>query len=79
METVGVLALQGSFAEHLEALKKLPNLRSMPVKKVVDLAAVDRLIIPGGESTAMARLLTRNGLDKQCPTRACPCGALAQD
>lgn len=69
--TVGVLALQGSFHEHLSLLRQTarstPFLarRSFAFEKVgtVDqLARCDALIIPGGESTTLAVLATRSGL-----------------
>lgn len=53
---VGILALQGSFAEHNETLKKL-NIETILVKTIDDLNKIDGLIIPGGESTAIGRLL----------------------
>ncbi len=62
MTTVGVLALQGSFAEHLKALVKIPGVLAIQVKNQEDLARVDRLIIPGGESTTIGKLLDRTGL-----------------
>jgi 5'-phosphate synthase pdxT subunit len=54
--TIGVLALQGDFAEHIEALRRL-GVEAVEVRLPRDLAAVDALIIPGGESTTIARLL----------------------
>lgn len=57
----GVLALQGAFREHREALDAL-GLDSLEVRTPHDLAAVDALILPGGESTTMARLLVTSGL-----------------
>lgn len=53
---VGVLALQGDFAEHIEALRSL-GVAAIEVRLPSDLAAVDALIIPGGESTTITRLL----------------------
>ena len=53
---VGVLALQGSFAEHLNIVKKL-NVNAILVKTLDDLNQVDGLIIPGGESTTIGKLL----------------------
>ena len=53
---VGVLALQGSFIEHVEILKKL-NVETLLVKKIDDLNKIDGLIIPGGESTTIGKLL----------------------
>jgi 5'-phosphate synthase pdxT subunit len=54
--TIGVLALQGDFAEHIEVLRGL-GVEAVEVRLPRDLAAVDALIIPGGESTTIARLL----------------------
>lgn len=54
--TVGVLALQGDFREHEEVLKRLA-VPTVQVKLPQDLEHVDRLIIPGGESTTIGKLL----------------------
>lgn len=56
MKTVGVLALQGDFQEHFDILAKL-GAAAMPVKLPEDLDQIDRLIIPGGESTTIGKLL----------------------
>jgi len=53
---IGVLAAQGAFAEHIAALNKL-NTEAVPVRLPRELAGVDGLIIPGGESTAISRLM----------------------
>ena len=53
---VGVLALQGDFREHLAALRAC-EVEGVPVRLAADLDAVDALILPGGESTTMARLM----------------------
>jgi 5'-phosphate synthase pdxT subunit len=53
---VGVLALQGDFREHLDALRAL-GVDACEVRTAAQLAAVDGLILPGGESTTIARLL----------------------
>jgi 5'-phosphate synthase pdxT subunit len=53
---VGVLALQGDFREHLAALRAC-EVEGVPVRLADDLDAVDALILPGGESTTMERLL----------------------
>lgn len=58
---VGVLALHGDVAEHIAVLKKLGE-KSVEVRTEDDLETVDRLIIPGGESTVMSRLLWMDGL-----------------
>lgn len=55
---VGVLALQGSVVEHLKMIASVnKKYCAMPVKTVEDLAAVDGLIIPGGESTTLRKLM----------------------
>ena len=55
---VGVLALQGDFAEHLEILKTC-GYPALVVRSNEDLEAVDSLIIPGGESTTILKLIDR--------------------
>jgi len=52
---VGVLALQGDFREHLFALEEC-GVNASIVRRPSELAAVDALVIPGGESTAIANL-----------------------
>ena len=52
---VGVLALQGGVAEHLAALERC-GARALPVRRVEELDAVDGIVLPGGESTTMAKL-----------------------
>lgn len=58
MLTIGVLALQGAVREHLDCLSRLPNLRGLAIKKAADFDNIDGLILPGGESTTMGKLLT---------------------
>ncbi|KAK3442288.1 probable pyridoxal 5'-phosphate synthase subunit PDX2 [Eucalyptus grandis] len=53
--TVGVLALQGSFNEHIAALRRL-GVKGVEIRKPEQLQGVSSLIIPGGESTTMAKL-----------------------
>lgn len=53
---VGVLALQGAFAEHLAMLERI-GARARPVRLPAELDAVDALVIPGGESTTIGKLL----------------------
>ncbi len=53
---MGVLALQGDFREHLAALRAC-EVEGMHVRLAADLEPVDALILPGGESTTMARLM----------------------
>jgi 5'-phosphate synthase pdxT subunit len=61
MVTVGVLALQGDFAEHEAILKRL-GAATREVRLPADLAGLDALIIPGGESTTITRLMNMYGL-----------------
>jgi 5'-phosphate synthase pdxT subunit len=58
---VGGLALQGDFREHLEVVRGL-GAEGVEVRTPEELARIDALIIPGGESTAIGRLATIYGL-----------------
>jgi 5'-phosphate synthase pdxT subunit len=58
---IGVLALQGSFAEHMAALSRL-GVRAQKVRLPHHLANLDGLIIPGGESTTIGKLAVDFGL-----------------
>ena len=58
---VGILALQGAVDKHVEAFRAL-EVEARPVRTRADLDAVDRLVLPGGESTTMSLLLETSGL-----------------
>ncbi|MCM3774274.1 MULTISPECIES: pyridoxal 5'-phosphate synthase glutaminase subunit PdxT [Priestia] len=58
MVKVGVLGLQGAFREHAQALEAA-GAEAIIIKKVEQLDKVDGLILPGGESTAMRRLIDK--------------------
>jgi 5'-phosphate synthase pdxT subunit len=58
---VGVLALQGDFREHLSVIRGL-GADAVPVRRTDELAAVDGLVIPGGESSVMDKLARAFGL-----------------
>ncbi|MFS7907383.1 putative pyridoxal 5'-phosphate synthase (glutamine hydrolyzing) [Helianthus anomalus] len=58
---VGVLALQGSFNEHLAALRRI-GVKGVEIRKAEQLENVSSLIIPGGESTTMAKLAELHNL-----------------
>jgi 5'-phosphate synthase pdxT subunit len=58
---VGVLALQGDVREHVQALADL-GAHAVEVRVPEDLTAVDALVLPGGESTTIAKLLDFSGL-----------------
>ncbi|AMY18957.1 MULTISPECIES: pyridoxal 5'-phosphate synthase glutaminase subunit PdxT [Nocardiaceae] len=70
---VGVLALQGDVREHLAALTA-SGARAVPVRRPAELAAVDGVVIPGGESTTMGLLLRT--FDLLEPLRAAVAGGL---
>ncbi|BFU59790.1 MULTISPECIES: pyridoxal 5'-phosphate synthase glutaminase subunit PdxT [Rodentibacter] len=59
--TVGVLALQGAVSEHIAQIQAL-GAKAQAVKKAEDFAHLDALVLPGGESTAIGRLLHTSGL-----------------
>ncbi|MFA5885362.1 MAG: pyridoxal 5'-phosphate synthase glutaminase subunit PdxT [Acidimicrobiia bacterium] len=61
MAKVGVLALQGAFREHREVLEAL-GVSTLEVRVADHLSGVDALVLPGGESTTMTRLLDTSGL-----------------
>lgn len=62
MKTIGVLNLQGAVSEHITMLAKLEGIQPKLVKHPEDLSSIDGLIIPGGESTALSRLIKENNL-----------------
>jgi len=57
---VGVLSLQGAFREHREVLGAL-GVEAIAVRTPAELGALDALILPGGESTTMSKLLDSSG------------------
>ena len=59
--TVGVLALQGAFAEHLAMLRRL-GVTGREVRLPKDLEGLDALILPGGESTTIGKVAVAYGL-----------------
>jgi 5'-phosphate synthase pdxT subunit len=72
MPAVGVIAIQGDFAKHIEALQRLSKkeLEISEVRTPEELAQVDRVIIPGGESTTVGLLMDRFGLGAAIKKRA---------
>lgn len=66
--TVGVLALQGAFAAHIAILDSL-GIDAVEVRTAEQLASVDALVLPGGESTTMSMLLERFGLLEELRSR----------
>ncbi|HEY6151952.1 MAG TPA: pyridoxal 5'-phosphate synthase glutaminase subunit PdxT [Gaiellaceae bacterium] len=63
MKRIGILAVQGNVREHAAVLRKL-GAEPVEVRKPEQLADLDGLIIPGGESTAIARLVRLYGLEE---------------
>ena len=66
---VGVLALQGDFREHIAMVAEL-GVAATEVRTADELAAVDALIVPGGESTTIGRLANLYGLIEPIRERA---------
>lgn len=60
-KTVGVFALQGDVREHVHVLEAL-GARTRPVRRPADLAGLDGIVLPGGESSVMDRLARIMGL-----------------
>ncbi len=59
---VGVLALQGDFREHVETFSRIPDVEPVEVRLARDLEGLHGLVIPGGESTTIGRLMVDFGL-----------------
>ncbi|SJZ51447.1 pyridoxal 5'-phosphate synthase glutaminase subunit PdxT [Selenihalanaerobacter shriftii] len=57
MIKIGVLSLQGSVEEHLDLLDKIPEVTPLPIKKKEEFKDLDGLILPGGESTTLSKLI----------------------
>ena len=60
---IGVLALQGNFREHVATLRAL-DADAVEIRQPEQLAGLDGLVIPGGESTAIGRLVELYGFDE---------------
>ncbi|OAN13966.1 pyridoxal 5'-phosphate synthase glutaminase subunit PdxT [Exiguobacterium undae] len=58
---IGILGVQGAVREHEQILRTL-GVETVVVKSVTDLDGIDGLVLPGGESTTMRRLIDRYGL-----------------
>lgn len=54
---IGVLALQGAISEHLASLQRAGADEAVPVKRKEDLQGLDGLVLPGGESTTIGKLM----------------------
>ena len=63
---IGVLGLQGDFYEHMKMLELLIDKKDIViVKQPLDIKDIHGLIIPGGESTSIGKLIIKSGLDKE--------------
>lgn len=67
---IGVLALQGAVQEHLEMLARCGVEDAVPVRSAEEVRGLDGLIIPGGESTTVGKLMERWGIDRAIRERA---------
>ena len=61
--TIGVLALQGAFREHIKALQKT-GIKAVEIKFPGNINDIDGLIVPGGESTTISKLIYKYDLKK---------------
>jgi 5'-phosphate synthase pdxT subunit len=66
---IGVLASQGAFIEHIAALRQL-KVEALPVRLAPQLDGLDGLIIPGGESTAITKLMLSSKLTEEIKSLA---------
>lgn len=66
---IGILSLQGDFEAHQKALAQLGAAATL-VRTAGEIAEVDGLILPGGESTTVGKLMDRHGLDRVIRERA---------
>jgi 5'-phosphate synthase pdxT subunit len=69
-KTIGILALQGDFDAHRKMLSERLNVATTLVRTPAELSRVDGLVLPGGESTTIIKLLERIGLDAALRARA---------
>lgn len=67
--TIGILALQGDYDAHRKVLEENIGVSTAFIRTPKELAAVDALLLPGGESTTIAKLMDRIGLDKAIKER----------
>jgi 5'-phosphate synthase pdxT subunit len=58
---IGVLAIQGDYQAHIDMARKI-GVKSIEVKTIEDLSQITHLIIPGGETTTIHKIIGRNGL-----------------
>ena len=66
---IGVLGLQGDYDMHCKKLNLLPNVSTSVIKYPEELNSCDGLVLPGGESTTVGKLMERYGLDTAIKSR----------
>jgi 5'-phosphate synthase pdxT subunit len=66
---IGVLASQGAFVEHIAALRRL-EVEALPVRLAPQLNGLDGLVIPGGESTTITKLMLSSNLTEEIKSLA---------
>lgn len=66
---IGVLGLQGDFLKHCEMLAQIEYIEPRVVRMPQEIEQCDGLIIPGGESTTVGKLMARYGVDKAIKSR----------
>lgn len=62
VKKIGVLGVQGGVIEHMQILSQLESVEAVWVRRAEDLMGLSGIILPGGESTAIGRILQRTGL-----------------
>lgn len=67
--SAGVVAIQGDFEKHIEAFRDI-GVEALEIRLPKELSSVDRLVIPGGESTTVGLLMQRYGLGEAIKERA---------
>lgn len=67
--TIGVLSYQGSVIEHMKSLERLDGVRAVEVNKPNMLSEIDGLILPGGESTTISKLMNIFGMTEPIKKR----------
>ena len=69
-QSIGVVAIQGDFEKHIESFHRAGVSQVSEVRTPEELAGIDRLVIPGGESTTVGKLMDRFGLGVAIQERA---------
>ncbi len=66
---IGVLGLQGDFEKHVEMLRRIDGVAPLIARTPEEVRVCDGLIIPGGESTTVGKLMVRYGVDEAIKSR----------